>query len=188
MEEAPCIVEAWGKWGCEQGLWQEVQQRQVWLAKLTEEEMQARHERQDHVPFRKGCPICVAAQGRQRSHWRASKSGVYSASFDLAGPYVSGHSFDATASGRDRGTGYKYFVACAFTVPLEPSPECAKPLSDPDIHDSGEGEASLTDETDELELPDMAELFPPDTEGEICLQEVEGAREMAVHHCPVKTA
>ena len=51
---------------------------------------------------------------------------------------------------------------------LESSPECVKALSDPEIHDSGEGDASLTDGTDELELP-----------GCILIRRV---REMAVHH------
>ena len=41
-------------------------------------------------PLPEGCPACVAAQGRQRSHWRASVKSVYSASFDIAGPFVKG--------------------------------------------------------------------------------------------------
>ena len=84
--------------------------------------MRRRHEAQDHVPYRKGCPICVAAQGRQTSHRRAAVVGVYAASFDIAGPFISGRSFDPVSSGRDRGLGYKYFLACAFTIPLQPIP------------------------------------------------------------------
>ena len=121
------VFEAWCRWGQEQGLWPEIGQRRVLLAKLTEEAMRRRHEAQDHVPYRKGCPICVAAQGRQTSHRRAAVVGVYAASFDIAGPFISGRSFDPVSSGRDRGLGYKYFLACAFTIPLQPIPPEEKP-------------------------------------------------------------
>ena len=43
---------------------------------------------------------------------------MHAASFDLAGPFLPGCSFDPVASGRDRGLGYRCFVACAFTIPL----------------------------------------------------------------------
>ena len=112
------VIAAWVRWGQEQGLWEQVNLRRMLLAKLTEEELQRKHAASDHVPFRKGCPICIQSQGRQRSHWRASHTGLYSASFDIAGPFTPGRSFDPTASGRDKGTGYRYFLACAFSVPV----------------------------------------------------------------------
>ena len=96
---------------------QEVAERQGLLKKLTQEEAYARHVAHDHVLYLKGCPICIGAQGRQRSHWRSSFVGVHSASFDIAGPFVSGQAYNVEASGRDKGTGYKYFLACAYTVP-----------------------------------------------------------------------
>ena len=99
-----------------------VEERKLWLAKLTEDEMLQRHVGNDHVFFRKGCPVCIAAQGRQQSHWRAAVTGLYSASFDLAGPFVDGRSFDPVASGRDKGRGYRFFLACAFTVPVSAVP------------------------------------------------------------------
>ena len=165
------ILDAWVHWGMEQGLWSEVKARRLYVAKLTEEEQQRRHAAQDHVPFRKGCPVCIGAQSRQRSHWRASVKSLYSASFDIAGPFKAGRSFDATASGRDKGGGYKYFLACAFTVPLlkpgrsdsEVDPEESEPLVPaPDI-------------------PDMAELFPEEEEGQLSLEPVEEVLERAVH-------
>ena len=75
--------------------------------------------------------MCIASQGRQRSHWRSSCTTVHSASFDLAGPFVPGRAFDPIASGRDRGQGYKYFLACAFTMPVTASAasEAAGPAS-----------------------------------------------------------
>ena len=112
------VLKAWCRWRVEQGLQSEAQERQVLLSKLTAEALQRKHELNDHVPYRKGCPVCVAAQGRMRCHRRASVVGVHAASFDLAGPYVAGRCFDPTASGRERGLGYRYFVACAFTFPL----------------------------------------------------------------------
>ena len=112
------VMQAWVRWGREQGLWEEVGIRRLLLAKLTEEELQRKHAGNDHVPFRKGCPICIQSQGRQRSHWRARFTGLYSASFDIAGPFTPGSSFDPGASGRDKGAGYKYFLACAFSLPV----------------------------------------------------------------------
>ena len=116
------VQAAWCSWKREQGEQGVVEERKLWLAKLTEDEMFQRHVGNDHVPFRKGCPVCIAAQGRQRSHWRAAVTGLYSASFDLAGPFVDGHSFDPVASGRDKGRGYRFFLACAFTVPVSGVP------------------------------------------------------------------
>ncbi|CAE7887157.1 GIP, partial [Symbiodinium necroappetens] len=49
-------------------------------------------------------------------------------SVDLAGPFISGQSWDVEASGRDRGKGYKYFLACAYAVPDKYVP--AAPVED----------------------------------------------------------
>ena len=159
-----CVLEAWILWGQEQGLWSEVQDRRAYVLKLTEQEMQRRHENQDHVPFRKGCPVCIGAQGRQRSHWRASVKAVYSASFDIAGPFKPGRSFDATVSGRDKGGGYKYFLACAFMVPLVRAPGTLV----------GAPADAVTPVDPNLDLPDMTELFP---EGVAGVPELEPAPE-----------
>ena len=110
---------AWGLWFREQEKQSDVEERRVFLARLTEAERIQRHERNDHVPFRRGCPVCLGAQARQRSHW-ASCTNVHSLSCDIAGPFKNGRSYDPTASGRDRGGGYRYFLAFAFTVPIFP--------------------------------------------------------------------
>ena len=114
------IQGAWLGWcaGRERG--DSVSERKALLAKLTEDELLRRHIENDHVPYLKGCPTCIAAQGRQRSHWRAGVTSLYSISCDLAGPFKDGLGFDATASGRDRGRGYKYFLSAAYSVPVEP--------------------------------------------------------------------
>ena len=108
------IQGAWLGWcaGRERG--DSVSERKALLAKLTEDELLRRHIENDHVPYLKGCPTCIAAQGRQRSHWRAGVTSLYSISCDLAGPFKDGLGFDATASGRDRGRGYKYFLSAAY--------------------------------------------------------------------------
>ncbi|CAE7493604.1 RE2 [Symbiodinium natans] len=67
---------------------------------------------------------------RQRSHWRSRITTLYSLSVDIAGPFKDGRSFDPIASGRDRGRGYKYFIAAAYSIPL--SPELRPDLSPPD--------------------------------------------------------
>ena len=148
------VLIAWTQWGRENGLWEDVCVRKAWLKRLTEREAWRRHQAQDHTPFRKGCPICVAAQGRQRNHWRASVTAVYSLSVDVAGPYKPGQSWDPIASGRDKGRGYKYFLASAFTIPLEfnsvNGPEKTSPGKDaepPEAAPHG------------MDLPDMRDLF-----------------------------
>ena len=111
------VQRAWVMWKWEQGRYKEVLERRLILKKLAEEEAYQRHVDHDHVPYRKGCPICIQAQGRQRAHWRSGFPDMHSLSVDLAGPFVSGQSWDVEASGRDRGKGYKYFLACAYAVP-----------------------------------------------------------------------
>ena len=143
---------AWCRWcalGCQVA---EASERRLWLSKLTAEELYARHVANDHVPYLKGCPDCIRAQGRQRSHWRGSFTGIHSASFDIAGPFVPGQAFNPEVSGRDKGGGYRYFLACAYSVPDKYSP-------------SGTGEES-TDATRAAETKDAAgvgqidDLFP----------------------------
>ena len=76
---------AWCSWcalGCRS---EEVSERKAWLAKVVSDEAYAKHVSNDHIPYLKGCPVCIRAQGRQRSHWRSGFPGVHSASFDIAG-------------------------------------------------------------------------------------------------------
>ena len=51
----------------------------------------------------------------------------------MARPFISGKSFDPVTSGRDRGLGYKYFLACAFKIPLPPVRKEEPPLEDADL-------------------------------------------------------
>ena len=120
------VLQAWTQWRTEQSAQEELQQRKALLKALTLEERHRRHVDNDHIPFEKGCPICIAAQGRQRSHRRQAVTGVFGASFDIAGPFISGQGFDAVSSGRDSGCGYKYFLACAYSIPVSLN---AKPSS-----------------------------------------------------------
>ena len=159
------VQKAWFWWGKEQGLWDEVQVRQAWLAKLTEQEMQRVHELNDHIPFKKGCPVCISAQARQRSHWRSAQTGVFSASCDLAGPFLPGKCFDPVASGRDKGLGYRYFLACAFSVPISPKSvvEATSPGKDQEPSPKLEPESSASS-PDGLE---ESAVIPPQPEEEV---------------------
>ena len=111
------VQAAWRQWSRELQQAVEIRERQVLLRKLTEEERYAKHVANDHVPYLRGCPICISAQGRQRSHWRSSFPAIHSLSVDIAGPFLEGMSFDPEASGRDRGGKYRYFLACSYAVP-----------------------------------------------------------------------
>ena len=125
------VQASWSRWYAENGVEADAEARQIMLARMSAEKRWQLHEANDHVPYMRGCPVCIASQGRQRSHWRSSCTSVHSASFDLAGPFVPGRAFDPIASGRDRGQGYKYFLACAFTMPVTASAasEAAGPVS-----------------------------------------------------------
>ena len=126
------MQKAWVLWKWEQARAEEVVERRAILKKLTEEESYALHVQQDHVPYRKGCPICISAQGRQRSHWRSSFPGLHALSVDIAGPLIPGQSWDAEASGRDKGGGYRYFLACAYTIPGGFAPAVSEKRKDDD--------------------------------------------------------
>ena len=97
------VQTAWDHWKLEVARAEEIKERKVLLAKLSEKERFEKHVLADHVPYMKGCPVCIQAQGRRRAHWRSSFPAIHSASMDIAGPFVPGQSFDPVASGRDRG-------------------------------------------------------------------------------------
>ena len=101
------VAAAWKAWKVENGLWDVTLERQILLGKLTEQEALKMHEANDHTLFRNGRPVCIASQGRQRCHWRAAHTGVYSISVDIAGPFKPGRCWDPVACG------YKYFLAAA---------------------------------------------------------------------------
>ena len=150
------IQSMWVKWKLELQRQGEVAERQLILKRLSQEEQHSLHIAQDHVPYRKGCPICVAAQGRQRSHWRSSCPGVHSLSVDISGPFIPGQSYDVEASGRDRGSGYKYFLAGAYSVPRKYTPERAELLS-----------------MDEYEPSECAELLPEESAAGVELESID---------------
>ena len=68
---------------------------------------------------------------------------------------AAGRTFDAAASGRDKGRGYKYFLACAFTIPF---------LRGKELDSDGKPDSS-DPFGPKLDLPEMAELFPDIDEG-----------------------
>ena len=111
----------WAQWRAGHGKSAEIAERKLLLRKLSQAEAKLQHERNDHVPYMKGCPVCIASQARQRSHWRASVTSLYSLSCDLAGPFKEGQGFDPVASGRDRGRNYKYLLVAAYSVALSPT-------------------------------------------------------------------
>ena len=149
----------WVKWRLELQSQGEVAERQLILKRLTQEEQTSLHIAQDHVPYQKGCPICVASQGRQRAHWRSSCPGVHSLSVDVSGPFIPGQSYDVEASGRDRGHGYKYFLAGAYTVPKKYTPEGTESISLEEYEPSECAELLPEESATGVELESIDELF-----------------------------
>ena len=94
------------------------------LRRLTKEQGWKLHIQRDHVPFRKDCEQCVMALGTGRPHRRTKQKSAYVLSVDTGGP-MRVKSKDA------HGSGYKFFLAAAYTKPRfadldqekEPEPE-----------------------------------------------------------------
>ena len=152
---------AWFRWKDECSHPDEIQHRRVLLSKLTEDEAYARHVVQDHVPYRKGCPVCISAQGRQRPHWRSAFPDMHSISVDISGPFVPGKSFNVEASGRDRGEGYCYMLAFAYAIPDKFKSEAVDELAEYEPSECGQLEPDAGGRaTDSTLLGDNEELFP----------------------------
>ena len=155
------IQGAWTRWKHECAQSTEIAQRKVLLAKLTEDEAYERHVAQDHVPYRKGCPVCISAQGRQRPHWRSSFPDMHTISVDIAGPFVAGQAFNVEASGRDRGGGYRYMLVFAYAIPNKFRTESSKDLEEYEPSECGQLEPDPEGLVgDSAPLDDDEELFP----------------------------
>ena len=97
-------------------------------------------------------PYLYFLRGTWRQHRRSQFSSLYEAHFDVAGPFIPGQDFNPMASGRDKGGNYRYFVACAFTIPKRGDLP-ADPVKDADLSPDA---ASLEEE--------LAEYAPSEVE------------------------
>ena len=94
------------------------------LKKLSKEQGWKLHIARDHIPFRRDCEQCVMTLGTGRPHRRTKQKSAYVLSVDVGGP-MRVKSKDA------HGSGYKFFLAGAYTKPRfddveppkEPDPE-----------------------------------------------------------------
>ena len=92
------------------------------LRKLTKEQEWRLHVLRDHVPFRRDCEQCVMMLGTGRPHRRVRQKSAYVLSVDVGGPL-------RVPSKDAHGSGYKYFLAAAYTKPKfeDQAPEEHKP-------------------------------------------------------------
>ena len=119
------------------------------LRKLTKEQGWKLHIQRDHVPFRQDCEQCVMALGTGRPHRRTKQKSAYVLSVDIGGP-MRVKSKDA------HGSGYKFFLAAAYTKPRFDDLE---PPTEPDPGDLAEVAYDFAD----LELDPVP---PPEQEGD----------------------
>ena len=115
------------------------------LKKLSKEQGWKLHIARDHIPFRRDCEQCVMTLGTGRPHRRTKQKSAYVLSVDVGGP-MRVKSKDA------HGSGYKFFLAGAYTKPRFDDVE---PPKEPDPEDL----ASLEYDFADLEL-EPAVLFP----------------------------
>ena len=73
-------------------------------------DMWHKHLMNDHVPFRRDCPVCVASAARSKPHRRQSCPKTQVLSIDIAGPFVSGVDLFNNASQR-------YALVASLTLP-----------------------------------------------------------------------
>ncbi|CAE7605323.1 RE1 [Symbiodinium sp. KB8] len=117
----------------------------VELKKLSKEQGWKLHIARDHIPFRRDCEQCVMTLGTGRPHRRTKQKSAYVLSVDVGGP-MRVKSKDA------HGSGYKFFLAGAYTKPRFDDVEPPKELDPEDL-------ASLEYDFADLELEPAA--LPP---------------------------
>ena len=79
----------------------------------------ADHLRNNHVPFRRDCPACVAGSGRNRPHRRRDNPEVGVLSVDLAGPI------------KGAADGSRYFLLGGYVAEAAEQPGAAVPEEQP---------------------------------------------------------
>ena len=125
----------------------------VELKKLSKEQGWKLHIARDHIPFRRDCEQCVMTLGTGRPHRKTKQKSAYVLSVDVGGP-MRVKSKDA------HGSGYKFFLAGAYTKPRF---EDVEPSKDPDPEDLACFEYDFADlELEPAALPptgnDLADL------------------------------
>ena len=69
------------------------------------------HHRAGHLPYRKDCPTCLLAAGRDRQHRRQLCPTSYTLSLDIMGPFCPGQD--------QQGQGFRYGLIGVYTVPVD---------------------------------------------------------------------
>ncbi|CAE7227612.1 unnamed protein product [Symbiodinium necroappetens] len=64
-----------------------------------------------------GTRAWVMWKWEQSKQEEVNERSLHSLSVDVAGPFISGQSWDVESSGRDRGQGYRYFLAFSYAIP-----------------------------------------------------------------------
>ena len=124
------------------------------LAKVSDDHQWQEHLRQDHVPFRNDCRICLEQMGRGLPHRRRHQAGsaAYAMSVDLAGPFKK-------AADTMTKTQCKYAFVATLTVPdfgtAMEEKEVKKPMDDVVNADWGEDEDAPVEPEDEEILPGL---------------------------------
>ena len=96
------------------------------LRRLSAEQGWRLHLRRDHVPYRKDCEYCVMMMGTGKQHRRTKQKSAYVLSVDVGGPM-------RVRSKDTHGTGYRFFLAAAYTRPMFPDQEDPPEPDDKDL-------------------------------------------------------
>ena len=129
------------------------------MRKLTAEQGWRLHVQRDHVPFRKDCEYCVMMMGTGKQHRRTKQKSAYVLSVDVGGPM--------RARSKDtHGTGYKFFLAAAYTRPQFPDQEDPPELKEEDMASVNYdfSDLDLDDPPAEDPVQEEEALFPNDEE------------------------
>ena len=87
-----------------------------WVKALTAKDKRAveawkKHCQANHLPYRRDCPVCVEAAGRDRPRRRQECPESYCWSIDIAGPFREGRDAEVKHS--------RYFLVSTITIPVD---------------------------------------------------------------------
>ena len=141
------------------------------LQKLSVEQGWRLHVQRDHVPFRKDCECCVMMMGTGKQHRKTKQKSAYVLSVDVGGPM-------RVRSKDTRGTGYRFFLAAAYSRPRYPDQE--EP-PEPSAEELASFKYDFTDLEDEAAPEEHGEVVFPNDED---VADIEGSEDAGEEFSP----
>ena len=125
-----------------------------------------KHCQANHLPYRRDCPVCVEAAGRDRPRRTVECPESYCWSMDLAGPFRKGHDAEVNQP--------RYFLVSTITIPVDEKGPVVEGLADlrrPEVEAAGGAdEAAHGEELEEVVDPWIEERVYDTEKAEVATQ------------------